>query len=80
MWIYFFDLNHKPLQLLLCLRPKTQEVTYFCSKPGDVKPMTVNTITDLLKLQLTVSELGETELYKAEKSIKELHYNPTIPN
>jgi hypothetical protein len=49
------------------------------TKLGEVKPVTVNPITELLKLPLTLSELEEIEVQEAEKSIKELQDSPTIP-
>jgi hypothetical protein len=49
------------------------------TKLGEVKPVTVNPITELLKLPLTLSELEEIEVQEAEKSIKELQDSPRIP-
>jgi hypothetical protein len=44
-----------------------------------VKPVTVNPITELLKLPLTFSEFEDIDVQDAEKSIKELQESPIIP-
>lgn len=49
------------------------------TKLGDVKPVTVKPMTELLKLPLTFNEFEDIEVHEAEKSIKELQESPTIP-
>lgn len=44
-----------------------------------MKPVTVNPITELLKLPLTLSVFEEIDVHVAVKSINELHDSPTIP-
>ena len=57
----------------------TVQVVLGGTKLGDVKPVTVNPMTELLKLPLTFSELEDIDVQEAEKSIKELHESPIIP-
>jgi hypothetical protein len=71
------NLYHFSLSAVLDL--KLKKVTYYGTNHGEVKPITVNPITVLLKLQLTVSEIGGMRLYETEKSIKEPQYNRNIP-
>jgi len=44
-----------------------------------VNPVTVNPITELLKLPVTFKEFEEIDVQEAVKSMKELHESPTIP-